>query len=555
VQELQSSNKLTPTMLRRSAAKLGSTNRYTDGSGRKLDTNVLPVDMFVPPISNRAYPRTTEHWQLTVADEPSPYKGKVVVSGGGVIGLTAASLFATRGWHVTVVEQRSDPHELQSMHSTAYPHRIQSALLTRRAADALGHAGVTVNELRTVGVRVAGVHDHPGAFNSFFTRGLTEHHRFAVNMLAVDLPQLRLLLDEQIRALPSQNCKIFYDHKVMAVLPQLKKLVVKPLRDFEKDGAPSIPIEENHDETSLSVNLKQFDEVNAEGLSYDLIVCAEGANSSLRNFLDVEGFAADREFVVKWFELKSKSLSRDHIHRWLHSRNTRVRNLAALNTDHQTPMCIAFPRLEEGSFALMMYLPQGELERLSPEELVKAYCADVAAQGFAVASGSAAATPYPTVHCDELFNSVGLPSAVMVGDAAHTCNPFLMQGLALGLEDCTHLINNVDATSRHFYDAVRQYSRERGGAGDSLRVVSERCLYYEKKKHVNPLLRWRNAYQRFMNVATPKSYNNFWGPTQNHMYSRSIETMLNGRGYTSYEYVERQQTKHMQFFQIGRLFN
>lgn len=60
----------------------------------------------------------------------------------------------------------------------------------------------------------------------------------------------------------------------------------------------------------------------------------------------------------------------------------------------------------------------------------------------------------------------------MIGDAAHHCHPFWMQGLALGLEDGLHLLTHVDAYSRHFYDAIRLFSAERGVDGDALRILT-----------------------------------------------------------------------------------
>jgi hypothetical protein len=42
--------------------------------------------------------------------------------------------------------------------------------------------------------------------------------------------------------------------------------------------------------------------------------------------------------------------------------------------------------------------------------------------------------------------------------------------------------------------------------------------------------------------------------TQNLKYPRSIETMLNGRGYTSYEHIDDAQTRLNRFYAIARLF-
>ena len=541
--------------MRRTIRALGSTNRYTDGTGRKLDTNVIPREIYQPAISNRAYPRTSPHWQLTVAGEPTPYKGNVIVSGAGVVGQTAACLFALRGWHVTVVEQRSNPLDDESLPMTSHQkpiHPTEFALMTKRAVDVLGHAGVSVHELRQFGAKVTGVLDHPGAYNTLLTRGLTEHHKFAVNMLSVNLQDLQKHMASHMLSLPTADCRTFYDHKIVSVRPDAKRLTAKPLRDFEAEGFPTIPMEVNSAETSLSMHVRNEQPHDPEQeLPFDLLVCAEGVNSSLRDFLDVEGFASDADFAVRWYDIETKDLSTSHIHRWLHKRES-APPLASMVSPCQVPLTLAFPSTNEGRFGVMIYLPKDDFGSLSPAELLQKYCYGLQCD---VLGASTESTLHPTVHCEELFNSVGLPSAVMVGDAAHSCNPFWMQGLAAGLEDCNYLVNNVDAFSRHFYDAVRQYSRERGSAGDALREVTDRCLYFERNKHRNPFLRLRNEYQRLMNLFVPRYYNEFYGASVNHLYSKSIEAMMNGRGYTSYDFIDKQQIKHRGFNHFGRLYN
>lgn len=624
-------------MWRRCSRLLGSTNRYTDGSGRRLDTSELPRDLYLQPISNRAYPSRGEHWQPVLAGDPSPHKGNVIISGAGVVGLTVAALFAMRGWHTSVVEQCASviglprAELIQSLQSNDTSERAargvrskcgswvgpQNALVTRRAMDALEAAGLRICELKQCGVPVTGVMDHPGAYNSWLTRGLTEHHPFALKMLSVDLLVLRQLLEHHVQTLPTGNCRLFHEHVVEAVYPLKQQLVVKTIhesrlytqqaeetfveRKGEDNGGEGVQRDDDsshnnkddadaglavlqrgrHMETSLTLHPVKWEKKFAsEAVNYDLLICADGVNSHLRNLIDVEGFAADVDFAVRWFLLWSKQLSHAHIHRWLYRRKKTAGGYD-VSSPCQVPLAVAFPRLKEksyeansdngnrrlgnscgnisdySSFALMVYGPVGELERLSDAEILRTFCADLAESDNTcrVVSFSRRATPCPTIYCENLFNSVGLPSAVVVGDAAHTCNPFWLQGLAMGLEDGVNLLNQVDAYSRHFYDAIRQYSQERGCSGDALREITDRCLYYERMKHVNPLVRLQNSYQRAMNTFFPKTFNAYYsGASVNHVYSKSLEEMLNGRGYTSYEYAEKQQAKHRAFFYFGKVY-
>ncbi|PBJ79985.1 flavoprotein monooxygenase [Trypanosoma cruzi cruzi] len=596
---------------------LGSTNRYTDGSGRRLDPSGIPKELELPPISNRAYPVRGENWQPVLAGEPSPHKGNVIISGAGVVGLTVAALFALRGWHTSVIEQNasalkpspvvaqppvpSTGTKVEMTDTAQYRFGpflgLQHALATRRAVDALEAAGLNIRELRQCGVPVSGIMDHPGAYNSWLTRGLTEHHPFAIKMLSMDLLALRQLLELHVHALPTGNCRIFHEHVIEAVYPLKQQLVVKSLRESQthawrmqqkiackvnpsEDNAGTGTREREDDsaevivrrgyrmETSLTLHsLKWLKKFSAEAVDYDLLVCAEGADSQLRDLIDVEGFAADGDFGMRWFLLRSKKLSHAHIHRWLHKRRKSPKQVDVCSP-FQVPIAIAFPRLDresngddgkekENSFALLVYGPSSDIGRLSDEEALRSFCPDLAENDTTcqIISFTRTVVPYPTIYCENLFNSVGLPSAVVVGDSAHTCNPFWLQGLAMGLEDGVNLLNQVDAYSKHFYDAIKQYSQERGCSGDALREITDRCLYYERMKHINPLVRFQNSFQLVMNMILPRSFNEYYsGASVNHLYSKSIEEMLNGRGYTSYEYAEKQQAKHRAFFHLGRVY-
>lgn len=625
-------------MLRRTLRRLGSTNRYTDGSGRALDGALVPKDLYTQTISNRAYPVKGEHWQPVVAGKPSPHKGSVVISGGGVVGLTVAAQFALRGWHTTVVERSpalpprvvttsppSDgaattttedcieedenghrvhrgplvrPHfsavageqpAAAGVHAASNPRRpfceLEYALLTRRAADALEVAGLPLRTFRACGTVVSGVMDHPGAYNSWFTANLTEHHPFAVKMLSIDLFRLRQLLEAHVmRGLPNDNLQVFHEHVVEAVFPLRQQLVVRSwansaaaaaaqavhtepdsgARSAAERTALTVQQARRHQrkQTSLTLSARKWEKQFApDAVDYDLLVGADGVNSHLRELLDVEGFSADIDFGTRWYLLRTSALTHDHIHRWLYKRETNpvtTPETYHVRSSRQVPLVMAFPRVEaDNLFSVMAYMPIGEQHGLADDAFLSRFMPDVVKSDPAaeLVSFTARAVPAPTVYCEDLFNSVGLPSGVVIGDAAHHCHPFLMQGLAVGLEDGVNLLNQVDAYSRQFYDAVKQFSMERGINGDCLREMTDRILHYQRRKHVNPLLRFQDAYQRGMNRFYPRSWNDLYNGSVNHVYSKTIEEMLNGRGYTSYEYAEQQQSKHRRFYHIGRVYS
>lgn len=762
--------------LRRSLTRFAKTNRYTDGSGRTLESNELPKDLYLPPMSNRAYPRQTEPWQPTMSipqssrkvmalnsgndhsdstslflheqkssllagklkkeealqkispmetvmiTRPTPHKGTVIISGGGVLGLTTAALWSLKGWHTTVLErgqpvssalpsaidspsltsstgrlrrphlpekadeeeyigsgkEKNSPnrhHNLPLNGPYQFPHflELQYALINRRAADVFEQAGIPISVLRECGVSVTGIMEHPGAYHSWISRGLTELNRFAAKLLAVDIWALREKLEEHVfEDLKTDNACVFYEHEIDVVYPLRHEVVIKhrekqegpidgtltanrlphsergverqegfslhhtsieriPLASNSSTEKASLSFVEDSQKrkkliTSLSISPMRWEKkYTKDAVHYDLLLSAEGVNSSLRELLDVEGFSADEHFSIKWFllrvhrrnqrwegssvsgsrevkdlvgespqgtaknEVLYPSLSPSYIHRWLHACPPSSSSVGqGISTSPSVPLVIAFPRIENKHaseeerfyyFSVMAYMPQKVLEEMSDEDIFRTYLPDVwknekeyeeqlvllahetlpSLGAFYTPSPSFVSfqrtpTPAPTVFCEHLFNTAGLPNAVVLGDAAHFCNPFWLQQLPMALEDSLYLLQHVDSSSRHVYDAIKQFSDERGVCGDALREITEKCLYYETRKHRNPFLRLRNSYHRWMYHVMPEKVNTMYEGSTNHLYSRSIEEMLNGRGYASYEFVEKQQSKHRMFYHLGRLY-
>ncbi|CAD2221894.1 kynurenine 3-monooxygenase [Angomonas deanei] len=326
--------------------------------------------------------------------------------------------------------------------------------------------------------------------------------------------------------------------------------------------------------TSLALNTLKWEKLKQnpsyEMGDYDLLVSCEGKNSHLRHLLDVEGFSGDIDFAQQWFLLRLDKnqnnkfyLNPRYIHRWLHKRQTQSYYEPSqyhVRSAYQVPLVLAYPRVEnENLFSVCIYAPLGELKTMTDAEKFRYYMKDVfeadpQAEFTSFSEHNHNIEPAPTIFCENLFNTVGLPSAVLLGNAAHHCNPFWLQSLAIGLEDAVELVNQVDAFSKNIYEALYQFSNERGPAGDALRLITDRSLYYQRKKHVNPFIRFQNYYQHLMQVWMPRGFNNYYDTSTNQLYSKSIEDMFNGRGYTSYEYAEKQQNKHCMFYHLGRLY-
>lgn len=522
--------------MRRAFVFLASTFRYTDGTGRQLDSGHIPTELFLEPISNKSYPIRGSHWQPVVVatGDKTPFKGHVLVTGGGVVGSVAALMFSLRGWYVTVVDKRPAPEQFDF---------CEHVLLTKRAVDALGVAGIRKGALASIGVPVVGVMNHSGSLSTILTRGLVEKSKFALKNLSVDLNKLREIVCKTMEQIPGQNAKLFYDHELVALMLAQKKAIVRPLRMTNEDDRTAAAAKEaNTEETQLSTAEAKWEEY-VEGIDYDVFIGADGVFSSSRRLMQVSGMAQYDEFGKRWYRVTGSKLAGDHIHRWAHKPIERCYNC---------PTAIAYPTQMQGVFSVMVYAPHKELDELSAEEIRKKYFPALTGE---IHSPQVRSTPSPTIFCYSLHNYEDkAPSAVLVGDAAHSRHPFLMQDLPMALEDVATLLNCVDGSQGKVPKGIHHFSQQRGPCGDSLRHVTERSLYYEVMRHRSPLIRIRNSYYKFMHYVLPRSLNQWRSSSNNQLFARGLEWMMNGRGYSTYEYIDKAQYKTSPWFCFGKIY-
>ena len=525
--------------MRRTLLRLGTTNRYTDGSDRKLDGMKIPTDLYLEPISNKAYPARTAHWQPMIAGKPSAFRGNVVVIGAGCAGLLASCLFALRGWHVTTIEQRPPPPPIQDF-VPANP-RSFPRLVTKRALDSLASAGLQLDAIRPYGRKVCGVLQHPCPISTWLTKGLVELHRYSINLLCIEEDRLERLLVHHSQFLPSHSTKVFYQHRAVAVLPEQNLVALKPLREQKSD-----PIDSKVTESSKAL----LDHVvswerDVEAVTYDLLIGADGVSSTVRSQLGIESLNTQNGFKRKAVTIAGAVLDDEYVHQWymwFPNRERRERNLGFVS---------AFPTTTKGTFMLQLYFPSDVIFG-DTKELLKLVCADLE---YSAIESQGPVEPYPTIFCPQLHDHKHpFPRAVLVGSAAHSCNPILHQDLSVGLEDVSFALTNIDAKTTSVYDAVRMYSRERGYTGDALRQITERYVEYTKRKQFDPIIRMRNTYSHVMHELCPRSINEFYEANPNYIFSRSVENMLNGRGYSSYTQIDTMQYRANGICAIGRLF-
>jgi 2-polyprenyl-6-methoxyphenol hydroxylase-like FAD-dependent oxidoreductase len=538
--------------MRRTAGRLNlrKTNRYRTGTGRALEPATGPEGLYLEPLNDprrgNSYPARSGHWQPTIRGEPSPFKGNALVVGGGVVGAATASMFALRGWHTTLVDEQ--PAECDDAKLCG----LETVLITRRSLDCLHVAGVRKEALVAIGHKVVGIMDHPGSVSTFLTKGLSEQSMFPVNMLTVDLKMLRQSAIMTLQAVPHRNAKVFHSHKVVAIIPGAKTAVVKPL--VEEHAAVAPDAEANTEEKGVVIAGRRFED-NVEGITYDVMIGADGLDSTTRRLLDFPGQVRMHEsYSEKWFQVRGAThLDMSCVQRWCHKFNRETDPSKGLG------VVIAFPRNDEGEFSVFAHMPRSILEAMGPEEFVANWAPEmlktandtVVVDPDRVSRIRPAYTLYNEDLCDAHHD---FPSILLVGDAAHYRNPFLMEGLSCALEDASNAVNNIDTVGQSLWDCVRQYSRERGYSGDCLRMITERSLHYAKARHYNPILRLRNWYTHFMHYMCPRSIQEYYSTVHNYMFPRPMEQMLRGRGYASYEDADHAQFRSNRWWALGRLF-
>jgi len=126
--------------------------------------------------------------------------------------------------------------------------------------------------------------------------------------------------------------------------------------------------------------------------------------------------------------------------------------------------------------------------------------------------------------------------------------------LNLELEDVGELVHQADVGSTPTVPvAIALFSRERGLEGDCLYKITRRSMYYSAWKNINLFLRLRTTYLDAMHTLLPRAYNEWYQGNQNFLYPRSINAMMNGRGYASYHDVDQAQLRINRWYSFARL--
>jgi kynurenine 3-monooxygenase len=397
-----------------------------------------------------------------VGNGRSAARREVAVVGAGPVGALLAIMLAQRGYMVDVYEARPDPR-LESEPGG----RSINLTLAERGWRALRAAGI--------GGAVEGM--------SLPLQGRMIHSE-------ADAPRFSP-----------------YTASGDAIFSASRAELTRKLLDLTEDH-PEISLRFGHRCCGVDVEARVISIVDPQGvrreIAPDSVLAADGAFSAVkRSLLRDPGFSFyQRLSPISYRELKVPptaagdfAFDPSALHLW----------------PRGDCMIVGFPNLDR-SFTVSVFMPaQGDMsfaalaDRESLEEFLSQSCPDL----FAV---------LPDVAHD-FFN--GLPAPLLsagcapwahggwlslIGDAAHTIVPFLGQGLNAGFEDCSVLMECLDAAADEWEPALAAFDEARLADAEALIWLAEKHFEELAQTAADPSFVQRKAVEEKLHALAPDTF-------------------------------------------------
>ncbi|MGB0525580.1 MAG: FAD-dependent oxidoreductase [Flammeovirgaceae bacterium] len=346
-----------------------------------------------------------------------PSKEKITIVGAGLVGSLLTCLLAERGYHIQLVEKRSDPRTTQIDGGRS----INLALSTRglKALDLAGMAEAIQPSLIPMKGRL--MHDTSGKL-TFQAYGKENQHINSVSRGGLN----QLLME---KADTYSNVEILFDQRCESV-------------DFDQNSISFVHTQTNEEKTIES----------------DFIIGADGAFSAIRSTMQrTDRFNYAQHFIEHGYkELTipasasgAFALDKNALHIW----------------PRKSFMLIALPNTD-GSFTCTLFLPfEGDVsfEQLNTskevEQFFKTHFPDtlelipnLSNEFFENPTSSLV-----TVRCEPWLKQ----NTLLIGDASHAIVPFYGQGMNAGFEDCSIFIELLDALNGDLAATVAQFAKDR----------------------------------------------------------------------------------------------
>eukprot|EP01023_Acetabularia_acetabulum_P067788 TRINITY_DN9441_c0_g2_i3.p1 TRINITY_DN9441_c0_g2~~TRINITY_DN9441_c0_g2_i3.p1 ORF type:complete len:529 (+),score=47.12 TRINITY_DN9441_c0_g2_i3:183-1769(+) len=440
---------------------------------------------------------------------------KVLIVGGGPVGLTCAMHMLKLGMHVEVLEKRTEPSIPEVKNAKEF-----SVSINQRGILAMETAGFNIQQLLGQSNRFKQMItiDNKKARNTSMANRQTYY---------VNRSELVALLNNAINASPNRQNITFHYNTVI----------------------------ENFDAKSKIATFrgKNNCQINC---NYDLLIGADGMNSLVRDQLSNQcpQFEYDVEYISKFIFRIATKLPREGLLIKMSELGQPINedlegkilvNYAAQETDTRSRM-IGWTESDR-SCSILVYASTHDPVLSNKDSLtedfqiyLRDYFGDlITEEWIQVAAEQLAKNPVRNqgklIRCNQFHG----PGVILIGDAAHCTTPLLGQGLNSGLEDCQILSQLLQDPQIPFENIPQIYTQKR-----LLNIYAiqnfEGAIYRLAANHTSSL-----SYKLFQSVLMP-------GILISNIIGTQFETWL--LGYQLQEPSVSQNQLQYRFFAIGGIF-
>ncbi len=341
----------------------------------------------------------------------------VVIAGAGLVGSLWAYILKKRGFEVEVFEKRVDPKNLESPAG-----RSINLVITSRGLRGLEVAGL-LQKIIPITVPVDGREIHSKTGETFFQPYGRDKSDCNYSVSRWDLNKAL------IQACLEIGVKIHFEHGIKNVDPLQKILTIQsPEGDLHKN--------------------------------YELLFATDGAGSEVRQSL-IRKFPELYKESVDWLATDYKEL---HLPKSLNGLPALKKNALHI-WPRGTHMMMGLANADD-SFTMTLYLPKENhpyaFDHLkSEEDVLKLFKSEFNDTTNLIPDyqKNFLKNPQGKLATVKLSRWIFEDSIALMGDSAHAIVPFFGQGMNLGFEDCTTLLNCFEQNQNNWAQALQQYNQ------------------------------------------------------------------------------------------------
>lgn len=388
---------------------------------------------------------------------------RIVIIGGGPVGLHLAIFLAKKGLHIDLYEKRGDPRQQEALEG-----RSINLALSTRGLHALKEIGLD-QQLIARSVRMKGRLLHDVDLQQHYIPYSPREKDAIYSISRMEL--VKLLLD---KAESNPNIRLRFNEECVGIDLKADKILFKNrlTQAQHQDG-------------------------------FSLIFDAEGIWSALRSLL----------LHIPYTNYSQQYLDYDYKELTIPAVNgkAQIERHALHLWPRGKPLMIALPNLD-GSFTCTLFLPhEGEVNFSQIKTIDDAR--GFLEREFPDAAGlnehlprQLAQYPVGRLAMVKIFPWGYQNKILLVGDAAHGIVPFYGQGLNCGFEDCVFLSECIDKFSGNWERIFSEYEKGRRENAEAIAELSLDNFVELREKVSDPLFRMKRELETLLEAKYPDEF-------------------------------------------------